>query len=478
VSGIKRLEVLMSKLVALSVLLTTGAALAKGGIPVLLLTGENNHNWRYTSRMFEDTLESTGLFDVTVSDDPADALADWSSLSRYRAIVLDYNGPRWGSEAEANFVRAVEQNGAGVVVIHASNNAFPGWEAYEQMVGLLWRDATGHGDFHEFDVVWTQPDHPIAKGMGDLTNHPDELYHALKNPADATFDLLATAHSSTESRGSGQDEPMALVTQYGKGRIFHTPLGHVWDKAEATKASISDPQFKLLIARATEWVATGRCTIESVEDVREHNTLTDDEARSGWVSLFDGTRLTGLRGYRETGFPSSGWLIADATLQTEGDGPDVVTDKEYESFEFSCDWKVAPGGNSGIIYLVSEDHQYTWQTGPEMQVLDNARHPDGRDPKTCAGAVYAMIPCAYDVTRPAGEWNHATVKKNGTHIEHWLNGFKMAEYEIGSDEFKKMVAASKFASMPDFGKNTKGHIALQAHGEAMWYRNVKVRELD
>lgn len=469
----------MCKPLALLVLGVAGAAFgADEPIRVLLLTGENNHNWRYTSRHFEDTLEATGRFEVDVSDDPAATLADWDGLMDYRAIVLDYNGPRWGAEAEENFVKAVYEQAIGVVVIHAANNAFRGWAPYERMVGLLWRAGAGHGRFHEFDVEWIMPEHPIALGMPNMKAHPDELYHGLTNPQKADFDVIAVAHSSKESGGSGREEPMALVSEFGEAKVFHTPLGHVWTNVESTKASISDPQFRVMLARGTEWVATGACTIESTEDVRTHNTLTSEDQAAGWELLFDGEALTGMRGFRQDGFPTSGWHIEDALLATRGGGPDMITSKQYEDFEFVCEWKVQPGGNSGIIYLVTEDQGATYLTGPEMQVLDNSRHPDGRNKSTSAGALYAMIECAHDVTRPAGEWNLAMVRKEGDTIQHWLNGFKVVEYEIGSDAFNELVAKSKFSQWPSFGTNRKGHIALQAHGEAVWYRNIKVRELD
>ena len=238
------------------------------------------------------------------------------------------------------------------------------------------------------------------------------------------------------------------------------------DQRRATKVTIADPQFKLLIARGTEWVTTGECSIDSTEDVRTHNRLTGEEEAAGWTLLFDGDELHDMRAFREEGFPSRGWHFEDGVLATEGGGPDLITSDQFENFEFSCEWMVAPGGNSGIIYLVTEDQQATYLTGPEMQILDNSRHPDGRNKSTQAGSLYAMIPCAHDVTRPAGEWNHAVVKKQGDRIEHWLNGFKVVEYEIGSDQFNELVAASKFSQWPSFAKNRKGHIALQAHGEA------------
>src|ERR1041384_7022427 len=147
-----------------------------GVLPVLLVSGQNNHDWRWTTPELKQALEETGRFAVTVTETPAKDLADAAALGRMKAIVLNYNGDRWGEAAERAFLAAV-QGGTGVVVVHAADNAFKGWTEYERMVGLLWRDGTGHGAFHPFDVAVVDHYHPITQGLADLHLHPDELYH-------------------------------------------------------------------------------------------------------------------------------------------------------------------------------------------------------------------------------------------------------------------------------------------------------------
>lgn len=453
-------------------------------IRALLITGHNNHNWQYTSRLHKDTLEATGRFLVDITDAPEERLTHAGALRRYNVFILDYNDfgkpRRWGDAAERTFLHAVE-SGTGVVAIHSANNAFDGWAEYETMLALMWRQGTGHGRFHQFDVKFTDRDHPITKGLNDFGTHPDELYHKLVNVHDVKFHVLATAHASTETGGSGQDEPMAIVLNYGKGRVFATPLGHVWTNAIDTKPSISDPQFKILLCRGAEWAATGEVTLGTEwKDVRQHNHLSTEERDLGWELLFDGKVADKFRGFKQESFPTKGWVIRDGTICHEkgGGGGDLLTDAQFGDFEFACEWKVEPGGNSGIIYRCDEEHQYTWQTGLEMQILDDARHGDGKNETTRAGTLYALIPCAYDVTRPAGEWNEARVIARGSKIEHWLNGYKVVECDLESAEHKELRAASKFDKMPDFGKLPRGHIALQDHGDEVCFRNIKVRRLD
>lgn len=448
-------------------------------VRTLLLTGENNHNWRYTSRVHKDTLEATGRFSVDIADDAPAALADAEAVKGYGLFILDYNGPRWGEEAEANFLTAVA-GGAGVVVIHAANNAFDGWTAYEQMCGLLWREGTSHGGFHEFDVEIVDRDHPIGSGLDDLKAHPDELYHNLAHRHDAPYKLIAQAFSSTESGGSGKDEPVALVTNYGTGRVFHTTLGHVWAGAHDQKKSIHDPQFQTLLARGAEWAATGDVTMSQWSDIRVHNTLSNAEAREGWELLFDGKSTEHFRGFKQEGFPGQGWAAENGNLRAHarGGGGDIVTQEQYGDFEFACEWKVGEGGNSGIMYRVSEERNWPWETGPELQILDDKTHSDGRNTLTSAGSLYALYACAHDVARPAGEWNHARIVLKGNHLEHWLNGIKVVDCELWNDEFTKLYEASKFVKMPGFGRETEGYIALQDHGDDVWFRNIKVRSLD
>ena len=154
-----------------------------------------------------------------------------------------------------------------------------------------------------------------------------------------------------------------------------------------------------------------------------------------------------------------------------------LTRDKFKDFDLRLEWKIEPGGNSGIIYRCSEDGGAMWQTGPEMQVLDSARHGDDAQSKHTAGANYALHAPAMDVTRPAGSWNQARVIVRGNHVEHWLNGWKVVEYELGSDDWKERLAASKFAKTPGWGTQPEGHIGLQDHGNRVWYRNLKIREL-
>jgi len=149
----------------------------------------------------------------------------------------------------------------------------------------------------------------------------------------------------------------------------------------------------------------------------------------------------------------------------------------YKDFELILEWKVSPVGNSGIFYFATEKGNYIWQTAPEMQVLDNSRHPDGKSPLTSAGSLFALIAPVEDVSKKVGEFNEARIVAEKNHIEHWLNGKKILEYDYDSDSIKDLIAKSKFTSMPLFAKENVGHIGLQHHGEEVWYRNIRIRKL-
>ena len=210
----------------------------------------------------------------------------------------------------------------------------------------------------------------------------------------------------------------------------------------------------------------------------KHNQLTEAEKAEGWKLLFDGKSTNGWRGFRQSAMPSHGWEIADDSLVcNKGTGGDIVTDEQFGDFELSFEWKVEPGGNSGVFFRVSEDEPYVWLTGPEMQLLDNERHRDGENPLTSAGANYALHAPEADHSYPAGSFNHSRLLVKGRHVEHWLNGTKLFAYEIGSDDWLTRVAQSKFSDMPKYGRNTSGHIALQDHGDRVWFRNIKIRPL-
>ncbi len=203
---------------------------------------------------------------------------------------------------------------------------------------------------------------------------------------------------------------------------------------------------------------------------------TAGTAGSGWRALFDGATTDGWRGFRSESVPA-GWVVRDGVLARVGPGGDIMTRDQFGNFELELEWRVQEGGNSGIMYRVTEDAGAPYETGPEMQVLDDARHPDGRSRLTAAGSLFGLYPVPEGVVRPAGEWNEARIVADGSHLEHWLNGQKVVETEIGTGEWDAKIADSKFAAWPGFAKSPRGHIVLQDHGDTVEYRNLRIREL-
>jgi Domain of Unknown Function (DUF1080) len=200
---------------------------------------------------------------------------------------------------------------------------------------------------------------------------------------------------------------------------------------------------------------------------------------SPWTVLFDGSSVAAFRAYQGTDFPSQHWQVDAGALKTiPGPAIDLITRDTFEHFELELEWKVAPGGNSGIIYQVAETEPAPWHTGPEMQVLDDALHPDGKNPKTTAGSLYALIaPGENKKLRAVGEYNQARIRMEHGHVEHWLNGRKILEYEWGSPEVKALIGRSKFRDLPRFMRVTQGHIVLQHHEDEVWFRQIRVRRL-
>jgi hypothetical protein len=208
--------------------------------------------------------------------------------------------------------------------------------------------------------------------------------------------------------------------------------------------------------------------------------LSDDERAKGWKLLFDGKTMNGWRGYKSKEVPDK-WKVIDGALvfkpRDGKKGGDIMTVEEFDNFELRLEWKISPGGNSGLMYHVVEEGDAPYGSGPEYQILDNAKHPDGRDPKTSAASCYALYAPSKDLTRPVGEWNQTRLLVRGKHVEHWLNGEKVVQYDIGSDDWNRRVGASKFKDWKQFAKAGKGHIDLQDHGDEVAYRNIKIRVL-
>lgn len=206
--------------------------------------------------------------------------------------------------------------------------------------------------------------------------------------------------------------------------------------------------------------------------VQVPNSLSEKEKSDGWQLLFDGSNPSQhWRGYRKEVFPEK-WIVEDGSITCQRGG-DIITREKFENFELSIEWKISPGGNSGIMFRVQETENAPWQTGPEIQILDNVA---GKDPNK-AGWMYALYPASVDATKPAGEWNHFRLVTNHGKSEHWMNGVKYVEYAIGSQEWNEKVAKTKFAKFPEFGKTARGHLCLQDHGNPVWYRSIKIRPL-
>jgi len=206
----------------------------------------------------------------------------------------------------------------------------------------------------------------------------------------------------------------------------------------------------------------------------------DAKAKPGkWEVLFDGKSVGKWRGYKMNSFPDHSWRVEEGALKTiaGAEGPDIVTKEKFENFELELEWKVSPGANSGIMYRVSEDFDAPYETGPEMQVLDDDKHADGRDPKTAAGALYALIAPKNKKLKPVGQWNKVRIVVQDNQVVHWLNGAKVVEFELGSAELNQLIARSKFKDMPRFAKEKSGSIDLQHHGDEVWYRKIRVRRL-
>jgi hypothetical protein len=198
---------------------------------------------------------------------------------------------------------------------------------------------------------------------------------------------------------------------------------------------------------------------------------------SGWRVLFDGTSLAAWRGYKSASVPA-GWHIADGALAKEKPVADIMTKDEFGDFELELDWKIGEAGNSGIFYRGTEEYDHIYWSAPEYQLLDDERASDNATRLTCAGAAYGIYPSPPGHLKPVGDWNRTRIIARGAHVEHWLNDFKLLEYELWSPDWEARVKASKFAKWPNYGRAKKGRIGLQGdHDGVLAFRNVRIRDL-
>jgi len=212
------------------------------------------------------------------------------------------------------------------------------------------------------------------------------------------------------------------------------------------------------------------------------NQLMENEKNNGWKLLFDGKTLNGWRTYQNKA--SDLWIVNDGILHCKGNTTnksdmqvDLITNEQFENFDLNLDWKIAPKGNSGIMYLVTEQYPAAYLSGPEYQLIDDANFPEKLEDWQKTGANYAMDPAPTAAPNPVGEWNNSRIVVNKGHVEHWLNGKKVVEYEMGTDEWNKKKLAGKWKDAAGYGASKKGHIALQNHGSEAWFKNIKIKEL-
>lgn len=224
---------------------------------------------------------------------------------------------------------------------------------------------------------------------------------------------------------------------------------------------------------------------ESMDEQSEAMSETEDD----WTVLFDGSSVEQWRGYQKDSFPESGWTIEDGALkcigsgkgEAGGSGGDIITREKYDDFELQLEWKISEGGNSGILFMAQElEGEPIWKSAPEMQILDNERHPDaklGKNGNRKAGSLYDLIPADPQNAKPAGEWNKIRIMKYQGTVVFFMNGEQVVEFHLWTDDWNDMIANSKFADFKDFAKESEGYIGLQDHGNDVWFRNIKIKRL-
>ena len=460
-------------------------------LQALIVDGQNNHNWKKTTPVLERILRHSGRFDVDVATAPGgNNLDDFRpDFSKYDVVVSNYNGHPWSAATKKAFVEFVSEGG-GFVSVHAADNSFPEWAEYNEMIGvggwggrneksgpyLRLRDGEfvhdsspgrggSHGRQHEFVMDARKPDHPIIQGLPAQWKHGrDELYDRLRGPA-KNVTVLASAHSTKETNGSGEHEPLLMTIPYGKGRVFHTALGHGLPAIECVG-------FQVTLVRGAEWAATGKVTVTDVPhdfptaERASYRRLPRKPGNDGWVQLFDGKTLDGWTQVNGT----AKYTVEDGTvLGTTNEGSPnsfLCTTNLYGDFELELEVLVDDELNSGIQIRSNSFHNHNDGRvhGYQVEIAVNGT----------AGFIYDEArrgwlsknrkdPVKNKAFR-SGKWNAYRIVCRGDSLKTWVNGVAIAD-----------VTDSMTAS---------GFIGLQVHGigkgagpyQVRW-RNIRLREL-
>ena len=488
---------------------------------VLIIDGQNNHQWQVTTPVLKNILENTGRFQVNVVTTPRSGVAASTfdpDFNSYDAVLSNYNGEAWPGKVRTSFERFVREGG-GFVVFHAADNSFPDWPEYNRMIGLggwegrnekdgpyiRWRDGKvvrdnspgpggSHGQRHEYVIENRAPEHPIMQGLPPKWLHSrDELYDRLRGPAE-DLEILATAYSDPGSNGTGEEEPILMTIRYGEGRVFHTVLGD-------NILPLANVGFQVTLARGTEWAASGKVTIPVPPRVPTATTIVNRDAATpylkdgiDWRPLFNGKDLTGwkqvngaaqyrvigdegvLVGTTAEGSPNSFLAtereFGDFELRFEVrlDNPELNSGVQIRSHQYNSEREISIDGQS---YRVPKGRVYGYQV--EIEASADPHYPDAEFGD--AGWIYDEARRGWlfnDSQRSDPEkrsalindqWNQFFIRCRDTRMETWINGVKIAELNDALDR--------------------QGKIMLQVHtipeGKGPWsvrWRNILVRELD
>lgn len=477
---------------------------------ILIIDGQNNHKWQETTPLIQRTLEATGLFQIDVAtfpSNPAELGSFKPDFSPYAAVVSNYNGAPWPEETQKAFEQFVA-SGKGFVSVHAANNSFPNWSAYNRMIGLggwgnrnekdgpyvRWKEdrivrenqpgrGGSHGARHPFVLVVRDAEHPITAGLPTaFMQAEDELYAELRGPAE-NLHVLATAFSDPGTNGTGQNEPILMTVHYGEGRVFHTTLGH-------DVKSMNGLAFQITLQRGTQWAATGKVTLDPAhgEQLTSNSAVMRDPATAGtmalkvdmdlapnprsegWEPLFNGENLEGWT--QKNGTASFAAEEGAVVGRTAVGSPNsfLCTTNDYRNFELTFEVKVDDGLNSGVQIRSRSlpEYQSGRVHGPQVEIeaLDDQGMGDaGYIYSEATGRNWLSTERVIQDAFKNGEWNRYHVRAVGDRLQTWLNGTKIED----------LTDPESFDS---------GFIGLQVHGipqdqgpfEVRW-RDIQIRTL-